>query len=197
MEENQGKRRKIGYARCSTDSQTTEQQVAELYKAGCAHVYVDYDVRATAKDRIALTEATDALEDGDIFVVWAIDRAFRSTIDAIQFLDKMQQRGVGFLSLTQNIDTRTPEGRKWYIDTASWAEYERAIISRRTKAKMAYCKAQGKHIGRPYKLSLRQVKNAYRLMTCENKSIIDIAEKYKVQPSTLKRNFKRLESKIA
>ncbi len=189
-------RRKLGYARCSSDRQTTEQQVEELYKAGCANVFVDYDVQATAKDRAALNDVTTALKDGDIFVVWAIDRAFRSTIEAIQYLDGLHKRDVDFLSLTQRIDTRTPEGRKWYIDTASWAEYERAIISRRTKAKMAYCKAQGKHMGRPFKLSLRQVKNAHKMVTVKNMDLKDVAHKYAVKPRTLERNFERLEHEV-
>ena len=135
--------RKIGYARVSTDRQTTDQQVAALEQAGCECVYIDDGVSATSRHREGLQQARAALMSGDVFVVWAIDRAFRSTIEAIQFLDELMQRGVSFQSLTQAIDTRTPEGRKWFIDTASWAEYERAIISRRTKEKMAHAKLQG------------------------------------------------------
>ena len=145
--------RKIGYARVSTDRQTTDQQVAALEHAGCEVVFIDDGVSATSPKREGLQQACATLQSGDVFVVWAIDRAFRSTIEAIQFLDELMQRGVSFQSLTQAIDTRTPEGRKWFIDTASWAEYERAIISRRTKEKMAHAKLQGKHMGRPFKIA--------------------------------------------
>ena len=183
--------RKIGYARVSTDRQTTDQQVAALKLAGCEAVFVDDGVSAATPNRIGLQQARAALQSGDVFVVWAIDRAFRSTIEAIQFLDELMQRGVSFQSLTQAIDTRTPEGRKWFIDTASWAEYERAIISRRTKEKMAHAKLQGKHMGRPFKLSECRVRCAHRLVAEKDWSVEDAARLCRVSPQTLKRGFER------
>lgn len=183
--------RRIGYARVSTSSQTTGQQVHALRTAGCTRVYVDEAVLATAKVRPGLERAKAALRSGDIFTVWAIDRAFRSTIEAIVFLDELMQRGVAFQSLTQAIDTRTPEGRKWYIDTASWAEYERAVISRRTKEKMAQAKREGRHIGRPYKLSRCRVLAAHRQVT-EGRATLDaVAQRCRVSPLTVTRAFAR------
>jgi len=182
---------KIGYARVSTASQTTGQQVHALRRAGCTQVFVDDATSATAHSRPGLTGARNALKKGDVFVVWAIDRAFRSTRDAILFLDELIQQGVAFQSLTQQIDTRTPEGRKWYIDTASWAEYERAIISRRTKEKMAHAKRCGKHIGRPYKLDKPLVLKAHRLISVQGKDIDVVAAQCRVSPITITRAFKR------
>ncbi len=182
---------RIGYARVSTDRQTTAQQVYALRSAGCHPVFVDDGVHADSVSRPGLERAKAALQDGDIFVVWAIDRAFRSTINAILFLDDLRSRGISFQSLTQQIDTRTPEGRKWFIDTASWAEYERAIISRRTKEKMAEAKRRGQHLGRPFKLSKRRVINAHQLI-CEQAVDIDVvAARYHVAPVTLERAFER------
>lgn len=183
--------RRIGYARVSTDKQTTDQQVYALREAGCIRVFVDDGVSATARDRAGLKRARRALNPGDVFVVWAIDRAFRSTIDAILFLDELMKAGVAFQSLTQQIDTRTPEGRKWFIDTASWAEYERAIISRRTKEKMAEAKRRGKHLGRPYKLKRKRVMAAYQMIVREGAQIDELAARYSVAPITLLRAFKR------
>lgn len=183
--------RRIGYARVSTNAQTTDQQVHALRAAGCTHVYVDDGVRATAKLRPGLERAKEALRPGDIFVVWAIDRAFRSTIEAILFLDELMQRGIAFQSLTQAIDTRTPEGRKWYIDTASWAEYERAVISRRTKEKMDQARRAGQHIGRPYKLSKRRVMCAYRLIAQDGLALRVVAARCRVSPITVTRAFAR------
>lgn len=181
--------RKLGYARVSTDKQTARQQVRALKKAGCAQVFVDEGVRATAKHRPALERLNARLCEGDIFVVWGVDRAFRSTMEAIAFLDDLHRRGIEFKSLTQNIDTRTPEGRKWYIDTASWAEYERAMISRRTKEKMADSIARGVHVGRPYKLSKRKAANAFRTLERGAKPLPWVAQKYGVSPRTLRRTF--------
>lgn len=184
--------RRIGYARVSTDKQTTEQQIAELKRAGCVEIFVDEGIRATAKVRPGLDDARKALRDGDIFVVWAIDRAFRSTLDAILFLDGIDGEGVSFLSLTQNIDTRTPEGRKWFIDTASWAEYERAMISRRTKLKMSDAKKRGVVLGRPFRLSPKVVYKTYQKIEQNRDTITSAARRLDVAPVTLSRAFKRM-----
>ncbi|MBL4645599.1 MAG: recombinase family protein [Rhizobiales bacterium] len=184
--------RRIGYARVSTDKQTTNQQVAELRRAGCKRVFVDDGVSATAKSRPGLEQARQALRNGDIFVVWAIDRAFRSTLDAILFLDSIDGDGVSFLSLTQNIDTRTPEGRKWYIDTASWAEYERAMISRRTKLKMADAKSRGVTLGRPHRLKPKAVYRAFQNIEGNKATVETMASRLDVAPVTLRRAFKRM-----
>ncbi len=183
--------RKLGYARVSTPSQTTAQQIAALRRAGCVKVFVDDGVRATNASRPAMEEIRAALRPGDVFVVWAIDRAFRSTMEAILFLDDLMRREIEFKSLTQVIDTRTPEGRKWYIDTASWAEYEREIISRRTREKMAHAKLEGKHVGRPYKLTKRRALRAYEQISDEKQTLTCIADEYGVAPITIKRAFVR------
>ncbi|MEM7173274.1 MAG: recombinase family protein [Pseudomonadota bacterium] len=185
------KTHRIGYARVSTDKQTTDQQVFALREAGCTEVFVDDGISANAQYRPGLSEARDALNEGDIFMVWAIDRAFRSTIEAILFLDELMQSGIAFQSLTQQIDTRTPEGRKWFIDTASWAEYERAIISRRTREKMAEAKRRGKHVGRPFKLKRSRVIQAYQILIRQEADLNTLADRYKVSPITLRRAFKR------
>lgn len=183
---------RIGYARVSTDKQTTEQQIAELRRAGCTEIFVDEGISATAKSRPALEHARKSLKLGDIFVVWAIDRAFRSTLDAIIFLDSIDSNGVAFLSLTQNIDTRTPEGRKWFIDTASWAEYERAMISRRTKLKMADAKRRGIILGRPHLLTPKLIHHAFARIEEGGENITSSAKQLGVSRITLTRAFKRL-----
>jgi len=185
--------RRIGYARVSTDKQTTEQQVAELERSGCKKIFVDDGIKATAKHRPGLKEAELALKDGDVFVVWAIDRAFRSTLEAIVFLEAINAKGVEFHSLTQNIDTRTPEGRKWFIDTASWAEYEREIISRRTKLQMHDAKKRGVKFGRKHSLTPKAAYKAYLQVKQQGNSLEAVARRFHCAPITLRRTFKRLE----
>lgn len=183
--------RLIGYARVSTDKQTTDQQITALKKAGCNPIFTDDGVKATARKRKGLMNARNALKAGDVFVVWGIDRAFRSTLDAIAFLDDLHAHGILFQSLTQQIDPRSPEGRKWYIDTASWAEYERAVISRRTKEKMAEAKRRGQSLGPPFKLSKRRALHAHKSMQSGKADLADMAAHYQVAPITIKRAFKR------
>lgn len=140
------------------------QQMDALRAAGCDRIFKDKAVRATAKKRPALLAVGKALKAGDIFMVTAIDRGFRSTAEAIAFLDDVMSRGVTFRSLAQCIDTRTPEGRKWYIDAANSAEYERAVISRRTREQMAAAKRRGKKFGRPRKLDGKKIQRARKLL---------------------------------
>lgn len=188
--------RRIGYARVSTDGQSTDQQVYELKRAGCIDVFVDDGIRATAKHRPGLEAAKAILQPGDVFVVWAIDRAFRSTVSAILFLDGLMESGIEFQSLTQCIDTRTPEGRKWYIDTASWAEYERAIISRRTRAKMQEAKRRGIKLGRKPSLNAQMVQDAYKQVHQNNQTIKRVAKDLGVAPITITRAFKRMKAPV-
>jgi DNA invertase Pin-like site-specific DNA recombinase len=178
----------IGYVRCSTDRQTVMQQIDALRAIGCKPIFQDKAVRATAKDRPALQRVRKALKPGDTFVVTAIDRAFRSTFEAIGFLDELIREGIIFRSLAQSIDTRTPEGRKWYIDAANSAEYERAVISRRTREQMAAAKRRGKVFGRKRKLSDKQISKARTMLNGrKNRTITEVAHKFCVSPRTLTR----------
>lgn len=107
--------------------------------------------------------------------------------------DEIDRDGIAFLSLTQNIDTRTPEGRKWYIDTASWAEYERAMISRRTKLKMADAKRRGVKLGRPSCLTTKAAYRAFMRIERGDENITSCAKKLGISRITLTRTFKRLK----
>jgi DNA invertase Pin-like site-specific DNA recombinase len=166
------------------------QQIDALRAVGCKPIFQDKAIRATAKRRPALERVRKALKPGDTFVVTAIDRAFRSTFEAIGFLDELIREGVIFRSLAQSIDTRTPEGRKWYIDAANSAEYERAVISRRTREQMAAAKRRGKVFGRRRKLSDKRVARARALLNDgKERTLAEVAHRFGVSPRTLKRNL--------
>jgi DNA invertase Pin-like site-specific DNA recombinase len=180
---------KIGYARVSTDMQTVEAQMDALQAAGCRRVFTDEGVSAVAAKRPGLARARRSLRLGDVFVVWAIDRAFRSTIEAILFLDALRAEGIQFRSLMQAIDTTTPEGRKWFIDTASWAEYERAIISRRTKEQMAAAKRRGRHLGR---LADDTIREAHARVRDDGVALSPLAGALGVSEDALRSGFARL-----
>jgi len=183
--------RRIGYARVSTDNQTLYQYTDALNAAGCDSIFSDFATKATAPNRPGLQKARAKLNPGDTFVVLAIDRAFRSTLEGLLFLDGLHKEGIAFHSIYQNIDTRTPEGRKWFIYSVADAEYEQAVISRRTKDKMAAAKRRGQHLGRPYKLKESSVRNAHKLVLDGSVKFEALARRLQIAPITLERAFKR------
>ena len=186
--------RRIGYARVSTADQNLDLQVRALKAAGCDTVYRDDGVSAVAPDRPQFAKALRKLKRGDSFIIWKMDRAFRSLIDALTVLQDLEARGITFQSLTDEIDTATAMGRFMYQIRNAFAELERSIISERTKAGMAAAKARGVAIGRPRKLSHAQVSRARRLIRMKKAKPADLAREYGVTPITLARALKRLES---
>ena len=183
--------RRIGYARVSSDRQTLYQYRDALKRAQCDKIFYDDAIKATVKNRPGLQKARAALGAGDVFVVVAIDRAFRSALEGLIFLDGLDHEGISFHSIYEQIDTTTPEGRKWFAYKVADAEYELAVISRRTKEKMAAAKARGLHMGRPFKLSEQRSRKAYSLLMKQGRQIESVAASYKVAPITLLRAFKR------
>jgi len=151
MEENHTKGRKIGYVRVSDQDQSEALQIDALNAAGCTAIYRDHGVSGAKTARAGLDGALSELKDGDTLVVWKLDRLGRSTIHLLQILDGLLERGIEFQAITQGVDTRTAVGRMIFGQLAVFAEYERSLISERTKAGMAAAKARGVHVGRPLK----------------------------------------------
>ena len=144
---------KVGYVRVSDADQTLNLQIDALRDAGCKVIYADHGISGTKIKRKGLNDLLKDLKEGDTLCVWKIDRLGRSTVHLLLLLDDLRKRGVGFISLTQGIDTTTALGRMVYGQLALFAEFEREQISERTKAGMQAAKARGVHIGRPKKLS--------------------------------------------
>ncbi|MGC4174322.1 MAG: recombinase family protein [Demequina sp.] len=138
----------IGYARVSTDDQDLAAQISALESAGCERIFSEH-ASGTRVDRLELDAALDYLRAGDVLVVWAIDRLSRSVLQLVNLLADLGARGVDFRSLTQPIDTTTAEGRFFLNVMGAFAELERDMISRRTKAGLAAAAARGAVGGRP------------------------------------------------
>ena len=182
---------KRGYIRTSTDKQLADRQIDQL-KVLCDEVYIEDSMSATRRDRPAYDAVMTALRRGDVFVVVSLDRAYRSVIDALIELDKLQARGIEFLSLSQSFDTRTPEGKLLYTVCAALAEWERSILSQRTKDGMAAAQRRGRHIGRPSKLSRHDLDWASAQLTQKQpQSLKSLAQQLGVSTSTLRRALKR------
>jgi DNA invertase Pin-like site-specific DNA recombinase len=141
--------RKIGYARVSDADQSEALQLDALKAAGCTTIYHDHGISGAKTARPALDRMMGKLKSGDTLTVWKLDRLGRSTIHLLSILKDLQKRGIHFHAITQGIDTSTAVGRMIFGQLAVFAEYERSLISERTKAGMAAAKARGVHVGRP------------------------------------------------
>src|SRR4051812_22879572 len=123
----------IGYARVSTNEQNLDLQRDALQKAGCEQIYTN-NVSGTKAMRPGLTEALSHLRPGDTLVVWRLDRLGRSLRHLIDTVTDFQERGIGFKSITEAIDTTTSGGKLIFHIFGALAEFEREIIRERTNA---------------------------------------------------------------
>jgi DNA invertase Pin-like site-specific DNA recombinase len=163
--------RLIGYARVSTDDQTTRQQIDELKAAGCEEIFEDVI--------------------SDTLVVVALDRLGRSTAHVIATVEKLGARGVGFKSLREPMfDTTSPTGEFLLTVFAGLAQLERRMISQRTKSALAAKKTRGETLGRPVALTPSQIKAAQK-MIADGEGASHVARLFKVDRATLYRALRK------
>ncbi|MBU2752407.1 recombinase family protein [Acidithiobacillus thiooxidans] len=137
----------IGYARVSTAEQDTALQTDALQKAGCERIFTD-TASGAKTDRPGLAEALAYLREMDVLVVWRLDRLGRSLAHLIETIGALEARGVGFRSLTENIDTTTPGGRLIFHVFGALGQFERDLIRERTRAGLSAAAARGRKGGR-------------------------------------------------
>lgn len=177
---------KIGYARVSTDEQTTDPQTDSLSEHGCERIYQEHK-SGKSTDRAELESCLKALRDGDTLVVWRLDRLGRSLADLIRIVQDLETRGIGFTSLTEQIDTTTPAGKLIFHVFGALSEFERNLIRERTMAGLKAARARGKNGGRPSKLTGKNLSMAKTLMQDKTNNVQDIADRFGVSRSTLYR----------
>jgi DNA invertase Pin-like site-specific DNA recombinase len=142
---------KLGYARVSTDDQNLALQLDALKRAGCERIYRDEGVSGSQINRPALDQLLRELMPGDTLITWKLDRLGRSLRHLITIVAELDARDICFSSLSEAIDTKTASGRLLFHVLGALAEFERALISERTRAGMAAAKLRGIRIGRPAK----------------------------------------------
>ena len=177
----------IGYARVSTDEQNLELQLHALKEAGCDSIFKDHGISGAAIDRSGLTRALARAGQGDVLVVWKLDRLGRSLPHLVEVINGLRESGVGFRSLQEQIDTTSAGGRFYFHMLAALAEFERELISERTKAGMASARRRGKHIGRPRKLTPQQLDHARDLIGLGKETRAAMAAMFGVDVATLRR----------
>jgi DNA invertase Pin-like site-specific DNA recombinase len=175
---------KYGYARVSTDDQTPALQLAALKRAGCTTIFKDEGLSGAVSNRPALSRCLKKLEHGDTLIVWKLDRLGRSLRDLITMLDDLKRRGVKFRSLTEAIDTDTPAGRAMWQMIGLMAEFERSIISERTRAGVKAARARGVKFGRKPILNRQQVEHVKELRA-KGKTPNAIADLLRVSRATV------------
>ena len=175
-----------GYARVSTDGQSVTAQVAELTAAGAVKVFREV-ASGTKTDRAQLARAVAQIEPGDVLLVTRLDRLARSTRDLLNTLATITERQAGFRSLGDVwADTTTPHGRLMLTVLGGLAEFERELIRARTGEGRARATARGQRLGRPFKLTPHQRKEA-----CARKAagepVREIAKSFNVSAATISR----------
>jgi DNA invertase Pin-like site-specific DNA recombinase len=177
---------KIGYARVSTFDQNLNLQLDALKNSGCEQIFEE-KISAVAKERPQLTILFSKLRKGDSVVVWKLDRLGRSLKDLIELITKMKNLGVTFVSIQDGIDTSTATGRFTFNIFASLAEFEREIISERTKAGLAAARARGRKGGRPpgfSKETMSKIKAVKVLYDKQDKTMKEIGEVLSISRAT-------------
>ena len=180
---------KIGYARVSTKEQSLNLQEDALQKAGCEKIYSE-QISGVKSERPQLQEMIKQLRQGDVIVVWKLDRLGRSLRDLVNLVATFQDEGVEFQSLQDKIDTTTPTGKLAFHLFAALAEFERDIISSRTKAGLEAARARGRKGGRPKGLSKKaqdKARLAESLYKEKERSIAEICDHLHISKPTLYR----------
>lgn len=180
----------IGYARVSTEDQNLDLQRQALTAAGCEHIFED-QVSGAVAERPGLSQALKTVGAGDVLVVWKLDRLGRSLSHLIAVIQDLGDRGAGFRSLSENIDTTTAGGRLVFHMMGALAEFERALIGERTRAGIAAAKTRGVHVGRRKALTPAQISHA-RMLIERGESPSVVARTLNVGRSTL---YRALEQK--
>ncbi|WP_027468789.1 recombinase family protein [Deefgea rivuli] len=184
----------IGYMRISKDdgSQVTDLQRDALIAAGvnAEQLYED-QISGKKDERPGLTSCLKALRDGDTLLVWKLDRLGRNLRHLVNTVHELNQRGVGFKVLTchgADIDTTTASGKLVFGIFAALAEFERELISERTKAGLASARARGRKGGAKYKMTAAKLRLAMAAMGQPETKVGDLCKELGITRQTLYRH---------
>ncbi|MDZ4632608.1 recombinase family protein [Bacillus cereus] len=180
----------IGYARVSTHDQNLDLQKDALIQAGCKRIFTDV-VSGSTSSRSGLDEALDYVREGDTLVVWKLDRLGRSLKHLIETINILNEEGIAFRSLQENMDTSTSGGKLIFHVFGALAEFEREMIQERTQAGLSAARARGRLGGRPKVMDTPQVSMAKSLMKDPNYSTEDICNTLGVSRATLYRYLQK------
>ena len=174
----------IGYARVSTDDQNLDLQRDALRAAGCERILEDTISGAKAA-RPGLALATEIARRDDVLVVWRLDRLSRSLHDLILFGRKLDESGIGLMSLKEKIDTSSSGGKLIFHMFGALAEFERDLIRERTQAGLTAARARGRKGGRPKSLDPAKRQLVVKLYNEKQHTISEICRMMEISKPTL------------
>jgi len=176
-----------GYARVSKgDEQSNKVQAKTLRAAGCRRIFEEA-ASGGRWNRPELHRMLDQLREGDVVVVWKLDRLSRSLKDILHIMERIGDAGAGFRSITEAIDTTTPAGRMMMQMVGAFAEFERAMVKERTSAGLAAARAEGRIGGRRKKLDPAKRREIAESVISGRKTGAEMARLYNISPPTVSR----------
>lgn len=182
----------IGYARVSTDDQNAQLQIDALTAAGCVKVYTD-KASGSLASRPELDKMIEGLRPGEVVVVWRLDRLGRSLKNLIVLVEDLAEKGVGFRSLSESIDTTTANGKLFFGVMGALAEFERDLIRERTMAGLAAARARGRVGGRPPLMTPEKIAVARQMYASREHTVEAIANTVGVSRKTIYRHLATVE----
>jgi len=175
----------LGYARVSTAEQNLERQLDELKLAGAEEIFQE-KITGTKFDRPELNRMIDKIRKGDVILISELTRLGRSTKDLFKLIDVIQQKGADVKSLKESwLDTTTPHGQLMFTFMAGISQFERDIISQRTKEGLFAARSRGKVGGRKQKIDSNKKAIIYELYQKRSHTIKEICDMFSISKPTL------------
>lgn len=174
-----------GYARVSREDQQLALQLDALTAAGVPHGNIIKEKESGVRQRPGFDALLTRLQPGDSLVAWKVDRLGRDALAALTVARDLDRRGVRIVITTLGVDSSTPAGRMVFGVLAQLAEFERATLIERTNAGLAAARKRGVHLGRRFRLSPHQQREARRMRSEEGKTYAQIAALFRVSRSVV------------
>ncbi|QBJ96414.1 recombinase family protein [Rhodococcus sp. ABRD24] len=153
----------LGYVRVSTTDQSVDLQTDALRAIGCFRIWEE-TASGARRDRPELEKVLDALRPGDQIAVWKLDRLGRSLSHLIETVRRIEEAGASLRSISDCIDTSTPNGRFTFHVFGALAEFERELVRERTLAGLAAARARGRVGGQPPKVTPEKARQVKRML---------------------------------
>lgn len=190
----------FGYARVSSKGQDLTAQLNALEEHGCDKVFKEKYSGRNAEDRKVFNELLQTVEQGDTIVVTKLDRFARSTKDALNIIEELEDKGVSLIVLNiggDKLDTSTPMGKLMVTMLSGIAEFELALIKERQREGIELAKQRGVYKGRPKKYtknnkSLQRALELFNNRDENGMTVNEICEQWNISKATLYREAKRL-----
>jgi DNA invertase Pin-like site-specific DNA recombinase len=186
----------FGYARISTQEQKLDRQLDSLNSAGAEEI-IQEKITGTKADRPELNRLLDKLRKGDVILVSDLTRLSRSTKDLFRLVDQIEMKGANIKSLKESwLDTTTPQGKLMFTFMAGISQFERDLISQRTKEGLEAARSRGRKGGRKPKLDDNKKRALYELYQQKNTTVKDLCDMFSITKPTLYKAIEEISTTI-